>query len=79
MEALQHLHEALQALPGWVKTLFLILAVWELFWKMIALWQSARKKQVIWFICIGILNTVGILPIIYLLGHQKKQASSTSL
>ena len=30
------------------------------------LWKSARAKSIIWFIAILIFNTIGILPIIYL-------------
>jgi uncharacterized membrane protein YiaA len=45
----------------------LLLVVWELIWKGIGLWKSARNKNLGWFIAILILNTVGILPIIYIL------------
>jgi predicted permease len=48
-------------------TLVIILVVWELVWKFIAMWKAAKKDQLAWFICIAIFNTVGILPIIYLL------------
>jgi len=46
--------------------LILILALWEIFWKGIALWKAARESQRYWFIAILILNTVGILPILYI-------------
>ncbi len=48
-----------------------ILIVWGLIWKGFALWYSARNKHMIWFIFLLISNTVGILPIIYLLTHRK--------
>lgn len=32
-----------------------------------ALWKSARKKQKIWFITLLVINSAGILPLIYLL------------
>jgi len=51
----------------------IILAIWDLIWKGIALWKCGRNNQLAWFVCILILNTVGILPIIYLLFFQKKQ------
>jgi hypothetical protein len=31
-----------------------------------ALWKSARKGSLAWFIVLGIVNTVGILEILYL-------------
>jgi len=51
--------------------LYLIMA-WELAWKAIALWKSARNKHLIWFIAILIFNTIGILPILYIVFFQKK-------
>jgi hypothetical protein len=56
----------------WLIVLLIILSVWELVWKMIAFWKSARGSQLAWFVCIGLFNTVGILPIIYLIWFQKK-------
>jgi hypothetical protein len=46
--------------------LLAILLLWELVWKGIALWKAARESQKYWFIAILILNTVGILPIVYI-------------
>jgi hypothetical protein len=48
------------------------LVIWELVWKGIALWHSARNSQKWWFFAILILNTVGLLPIIYLVFFNKK-------
>jgi len=58
--------------PGLI-TLILILGVWEAIWKGIALWKCGRSDQLKWFVFILILNTVEILPIIYLLFFQKKK------
>ena len=41
--------------------------------KGIALWKSGRRNQLGWFICLFILNTCGVLPIIYLLLNKDKQ------
>ena len=54
-------------------TLFLILVVWDLVWKGIALWKCGRSNQLPWFVAILIVNSAGILPIIYLLFFQKKK------
>lgn len=48
------------------RVLFIIIAIWTLIWKGLALWRSARKGKRNWFIAILVLNTVGILEIIYL-------------
>jgi len=55
-------------------SIFLILlVVWELIWKGIALWHSARSNKREWFIALLVLNTIGILPIIYLIWFKKKK------
>ncbi len=51
----------------------IVLFLWEAVWKIIAMWKSARQEQLAWFICIAIINTVGILPIVYLLFFQKNK------
>jgi hypothetical protein len=38
---------------------------------VIGMWKSARNKQLVWFICIAVFNTIGILPIVYLTLCQK--------
>lgn len=49
-----------------------ILGVWEMVWKGLALWIASQNKQRNWFIAILIINTVGILPIVYIKFFQKK-------
>ena len=55
---------------AFLSTLVVIVGLWELIWKGFGLWYSAQRKQKIWFVCILIFNTIGILPIIYLLIHK---------
>jgi len=64
-------------IPEWLRPfawIIPIVAVWDGVWKAIASWKAARNGQLAWFICIIIINTVGILPIIYILGFSKKKA-----
>jgi len=51
----------------------LVLSIWTLIWKGIGLYKSARRKQTGWFIAMLILNTAGILPIIYLILNKGKR------
>ncbi|MDO8579581.1 MAG: DUF5652 family protein [bacterium] len=56
--------------------LFVILLVaWNLFWKGLALWHSAKRHQGWWFIILLVVNTAGILEIIYLFGVLKLKLS----
>jgi methionyl-tRNA synthetase len=54
-------------------TLFVILIIWSAIWKGIALWNAGKNRQLAWFVVMFILNTAGILPIIYLLFFKKKE------
>lgn len=65
----------IQSLPLWLG----LFIVWELIWKAIALWKCGRNNQPIWFVFILVLNTVGILPIIYLIWFQSKRVVSKAV
>ncbi len=58
---------------------FLILVLWDLVWRGQALWKSSKKDQKYWFIALLIVNSVGLLPIIYLLidKYSKKSSKTT--
>lgn len=45
--------------------------VWSLAWKLGALWKSARNGSLVWFIILGVVNTVGILEILYIFVFSK--------
>lgn len=46
---------------------------WSIVWKGLALWKAANLKQRNWFIGILLLNTVGILDIVYLFFFATKK------
>ena len=48
-----------------------VLVVWELIWKSQALWKSARNSEKYWFAALLVVNSLGILPIIYLVLRKK--------
>ncbi len=62
----------LEQLSAAVITVTIIIIAWDIFWRGIALWKSARHEQMYWFIALLLLNTIGILPLVYLLLFQKK-------
>lgn len=47
-------------------TILAIITVWSLVWKGLALWKAVNKKHVLWFILLLIVNTAGILEILYI-------------
>lgn len=51
----------------------LLLLVWSLIWRGVALWKSARNNQRNWFVAFLVLNTFGILEIIYIFYFDKNK------
>ncbi len=49
------------------------LVVWSVPWKGFALWKSARRGESIWFIILLLVNTAGILEILYLFFFSNKR------
>ncbi len=60
------------SLPMWAIIVITILVLFDSVMKIIALWKSARNNHLVWFIFLAIVNSLGILPIIYLIIHGKK-------
>ena len=46
--------------------LLVLLIAWSVIWKGLALWRAAKRGDRIWFIVFLVINTAGILEIIYL-------------
>ena len=55
--------------------IILLLLVWTLYWKGRALWKAARKGDRYWFVALLIINTAGILEILYLFVFSKEEKS----
>ena len=68
MEAFLNIAE----ISGISPILLIMLGIWSLAWKGLALWRSATLGHKKWFIIILIINTVGILEIIYLFAISRK-------
>lgn len=63
---------------GWMITalafaapLIVLALIWSFFWKGLALWHSAQRGQYWWFVILLVVNTLGILELIYLFGVAK--------
>ncbi|MDD4630800.1 MAG: DUF5652 family protein [Proteiniphilum sp.] len=64
--------ESLSHLPVWLIIVIIILALFDSVMKLIALWKAARNNHLAWFVCLAIFNTIGLLPIIYLVMNKQK-------
>ncbi len=61
--------------PLWLTLTILLLALWTLPWKGVALWRAAGNKHLAWFVAIFIVNTLAILEIIYIFGFSRKKTN----
>lgn len=45
--------------------LLIPLMIWSMVWKGLALWRAARRGDTAWFVIMLMVNTVGIVEIVY--------------
>ena len=57
----------------WFWAIVTLLIVWSVAWKGIALWKAGRHDQLLWFIALLLVNTAGLLEILYLLFWQGRK------
>ena len=53
--------------------LLLLMALWTLPWKGVALWKAAHLGQKKWFVALLVLNTLAILEILYIFVFSKRK------
>ena len=62
--------------------IIILILFWTLPWKAVALWRSVRQNQMGWFLSMLVLNTLGILEIVYIfffsVRENKPEMSATS-
>jgi hypothetical protein len=54
---------------------FLLLVLISLVLKGYSLWHAAKRGDLIWFVAILLINTMGILEAVYIFGFMKKSVS----
>jgi len=59
----------LNGFPLW---LIALITLWSIPWKGVALWKSAQLSHKRWFVILLLVNTIGILDIIYIRFVAKK-------
>ena len=57
----------------WMGAGFGLLMLWSLCWKGLALWKSARNDERYWFLALLLINTAGILEMLYLFVFAKNK------
>jgi len=46
--------------------LIILIIIWTLFWKAVAIWHAVKRDDKKWFIAILVINTFSILELVYL-------------
>lgn len=60
---------------GMPPSFFFALVAWSLVWKGLALWHASKRGEQWWFVALLVINTAGILDIIYLFFFARKKFS----
>ncbi len=61
----------------WIAWIIVIVGLWTLPWKGVALWRSAQRKEKWWFVALFVVNTAGLLEILYIFVFSKKKNVKT--
>jgi hypothetical protein len=56
----------------------IVIIIWEIVWKLIAMWKSAKNNHYAWFIILAIVNIAGILSILYIFIFSKIKLKKNS-
>jgi len=51
----------------------LLIILWVMPWKGLALWKAARRSEKWWFVVLLIVNTLAVLEILYIFIFSKKK------
>jgi hypothetical protein len=63
----------------WIVAVFVALVVWTLVIKGFALWSAARAQQKYWFVALLLINTFGILEVIYLIWFRPLESDDSAV
>ncbi|MDP2651585.1 MAG: DUF5652 family protein [bacterium] len=55
--------------------IILVVVLWTVILKGYSLWYAARNGQKHWFIALLVINTLGILEIVYLIWYRPKSST----
>lgn len=58
--------------PIFITILMVVAVAWTLPWKAVALWKAARTGSKVWFVALLLINTIGILEILYICIFSKR-------
>lgn len=57
---------------------YLALFAWSIVWKGMALWKASHREQKWWFVAFLVINTLGILEILYIYVFSMERTQKAS-
>jgi len=57
--------------------IILLIILWTLPWKGVALWKAAKNNHKRWFVALLVINTLAVLEILYIFIFSKKKIENT--
>ena len=60
--------------PSEITPFAVLIALWSLPWKGVALWKASQKKSKGWFIALLLINTAALLDALYIFYFSKKSS-----
>lgn len=57
---------------------YIALFAWTVVWKGLALWKAAQKEQKYWFAAFLVVNTLGVLEILYIYVFSERRHHGSS-
>jgi len=63
-------------IPSWAFGILIVIMIWSSVWKLFALWTAGRKNSIVWFVVLALVNTMGILEILYIFVFSKMKKSN---
>lgn len=57
---------------GWF--VVILIAVWTLPWKIMALWRAAKRGEKLWFIILLVVNSLAIPGILYIYVFSRQKS-----
>jgi len=53
--------------------LLLVIVIWSIPWTFSAMWKAAQNGHKVWYIALLIINTAGVLPMLYIFYFSKNK------
>lgn len=57
---------------------FWLAIVWSIAWKAWALWRAAKNNDLIWYLVMMVVNTLGLIEIVYIFLFSNKKLGRKS-